>query len=245
MIEINLIPDVKQELIKAQQIRSTVITGCIFVGITSIAIVILLALYVYGVQTVRSNLDDTAISQGSAKLESVKDLSKTLTIQNQLTQISTLNNEKNDDSRIFDMLEAVIPAAPNNISVTALSIDSSLDTITLQAQASNGYTAAEVFKKTVGDAQVNFTSGGESSSEPLASDINLTNTAYGLDSDGNQVLQFTLSFNYDQDLFSPESSNVTISIANSGNATDSFLGVPTSIFAAPATSVTPSTKEVQ
>ena len=38
MIEINLVPNVKQELIKAQRVRSKVIVGAIFIGAASIAV---------------------------------------------------------------------------------------------------------------------------------------------------------------------------------------------------------------
>jgi len=115
MIEINLIPDVKQELIRAQRIRSNVIAGSVFIGIVSIAVVTLLAVYVFTVQAVRSGLADASIKQGSNELANVEDLSKTLTIQNQLTKISALNENKKIDSRIFDLLTAIIPPAPNNV----------------------------------------------------------------------------------------------------------------------------------
>jgi hypothetical protein len=237
MIEINLVPDVKQELIKAQRVRSAVITVAILIGLISVAIVVLLAVYVFAVQSIQGNLQDTAITQGSKTLEGVKDLSKTLTIQNQLSQIGTLNSEKSVDSRVFDMLQAIIPASPNNISISALSLDSIAGTITIQGQAPNGYAAAEVFKKTIAGANVNFTASGTTQSEALASDINLSNTDYGQDSTGAEILQFTISFTFAPDVFSPASSNVSFSVASDGDATDSAQGVPTSIFAAPATNV--------
>lgn len=39
MIEINLVPDVKQELIKAQRVRATVISFSIAIGLVSVAVV--------------------------------------------------------------------------------------------------------------------------------------------------------------------------------------------------------------
>mgnify|MGYP001584056236 FL=1 len=59
MIELNLVPDVKQEFIRAKRIRNVVISTVILVGIVSIGVVVLLALYLFGVQTVRSNLADS------------------------------------------------------------------------------------------------------------------------------------------------------------------------------------------
>lgn len=231
MIEINLIPDVKQELIKAQRVRSTVITSTILIGMITIGIVVALALYVFTVQTVRGGLLDGNIKSSNKKLLSVEDLSKTLTIQNQLTKISALNAGKKIDSRIFDLLVAIIPPAPNSIQISDLTIDSSTETITINGQASNSYAAVEVFKKTIEGAKVKFNKfDDEATVDPveltLASNISTSNTSYGEDSSGAKVLRFTISFVYTKELFSPESKNVSVVITTKGNATDSYLGIP-------------------
>lgn len=239
MIEINLLPDIKQELLRAQRIRARVIAGSVFVGVTSVAIVAILAIYVFTVQAVRSSMADNSIKQGSDKLSSVKDLSKTLTIQNQLTKISTLNSSKNIDSRIFDVLNVIIPPAPNDIQVSDLSVDSSTGLVTIDGQAANSYAAVEVFKKTISGATLEYTDANNISQQvALASSISTSNTSYGEDTSGNKVLRFTLSFVYAKELFSPESSKVSILITIDGNVTDSYLGVPRSIFADRATDLT-------
>ena len=76
MIEINLVPDVKQELIKAQRIRATVISVSVIVTIASGIILALLASYVFGVQTVRSSLADSEITTKNKEVQSNQDLSK-------------------------------------------------------------------------------------------------------------------------------------------------------------------------
>jgi Tfp pilus assembly protein PilN len=239
MIEINLVPDVKQELLRAQSIRSRVIASSIFIGVASVAIVTLLAVYVFTVQTVRSNMADDAIKQGSAKLEKVTDLSKTLTIQNQLTKISALNSNKNIDSRIFDVLAAIIPPAPNNVQISDLSVDSSSNTVTIDGQAANSYAAVEVFKKTISGASLKYTDDNNVTQQvTLASDISTSNTSYGEDSSGAKVLRFTISFSYATELFSPASKNISIVISIDGNVTDSYLGLPQSVFADRATDIT-------
>lgn len=232
MIEVNLIPDVKQELIKAERTRFRVIAGSITIGVISLAILTLLAIYVFGVQTVRNNLADTAIKEGSAKLESVADLSKTLTIQNQLTVLDSLNDNKKVDSRIFDVLSAIIPPDPNKVQISNLSVDSSSDTITLDGQAANSYVALEVFKKTIEGATLKYTDeDGAAQTVPMASNISIRDTSYGEDNTGTKLLRFTISFTYASELFSPLSKNISIVISIDGNVTDSYLGMPTSIFA--------------
>lgn len=239
MIEINLIPDVKLELIKAQRIRSTVITMSILIGLVSAAIVTLLAIYVFTVQAVRNNFADAAIQQGSDKLVAVKDLSKTLTIQNQLTKIPALNSSKKIDSRIFDVLNAIIPPKPDDIQISTLTVDSSTGVITIDGQASNSYAAVETFKKTIDGAKLRYTDTDDKPQEiVLASNINTSNTSYGEDSSGTKVLRFTLSFVYTPELFSPASKNTSIAITVNGNVTDSYLGVPKNIFVDPAKDLT-------
>jgi hypothetical protein len=241
MIEINLIPDVKQELIKAQKIRTKVIAGSIVIGVISVSAVTLLAVYVFGGQSARSFFADQDIKKYSEQLEKVPDLSKMLTIQNQLTKISDLNGSKKIDSRIFDLLKAVVPKAPNDVVYSSLVIDAGNSTISIDGQAANGYSAVEIFRKTIEGAQIKYDG---SEGVVIASEVNTSNLSYGEDTSGEKVLRFTLSFVYAPELFSPASKNAAIVIPNRGsNATDSYLGVPDSLFANRAQDIT--TEEVQ
>jgi len=239
MIEINLVPDVKQELIKAQRIRSAVIGFSILIGSISIGIIALLAIYIFTVQAARGVLADSAIKSGSEKLAAVEDLSNMLTIQNQLTKISDLNSNKNIYSRVFNLLTSIIPPAPNNIQISNLKIDSTTGLITIDGQAANSYAAVEVFRKTIEGAMVKYTdSNGEIQEITLASSVSTSNTSYGEDSSGAKTLRFTISFVYTQELFSQASNDVSVIITTSGNATDSYLGLPKSIFVDRATDIT-------
>lgn len=231
MIEINLIPDVKQELIKAQRIRSKVIMGSIFIGMISIGVVVLLALNIYSVQAFRSFTADNDIKDENSKFSSREDLSKTLTIQNQLTKISDLHSNKKIDSRIFDLLKMIIPPAPNDIKISSLSVNADDSSITIEGQAENSYAAVEVFRKTIEGASVKFTNENDEQQEiTIASNVSTSNTSYGEDTTGVKVLRFTISFTYTEELFSPKSRDVSIVITNNGNVTDSYLGIPKSIF---------------
>jgi len=238
MIEINLIPDVKQELLQAQRARTMVISIAILASIISVGVVVLLAVWVFGVQTVRQSLADGQIKKSYDTLQQNPDLSKVLTIQHQLTLISQLNASKHIDSRTFDILGAILPPAPNQVTVSDMKIDSSSDTITIQAQAVNSYQALEVFKKTIAATQFSYVdSSNNQQTVPLASDISTTDVSYGEDASGNKVLRFTVSFTYTDDLFSPSSTNFAMVGANQANATDSYLGLPTNVFSNRATDI--------
>jgi Tfp pilus assembly protein PilN len=235
MIEINLIPDVKQELIRARMIRSAVVSGAIITTIIAAAIVAMLSVYVFGVQTVRGAVADDAIKKGSAQLASVEDLSKILTIQNQLTKVNDLNNSKAIDSRVFDVLQAIIPPPPNNVKVSSLIVDATAKTITFEGQTPT-YPSLEAFKKTIGAANVRYIDDSKTQQDvPLASALSISNISYGEDSTGTKVLRFTVSFTYANELFSPKVTSPTIVLINGGNVTDSYLGIPKSIFTDRAT----------
>lgn len=236
MIEINLIPDVKQELLKAERIRSLVISFSIVAGLAALGVVALLAVYVFGVQTVRSALSDEAIKTGSAQLSGVEDLSKVLTIQNQLSKIDELNSQKKINSRVFEMLDAVIPPAPNSVQISTLAIDAEESTITLEGQTPS-YDSLEVFKKTVDGAVMTYTVSEQAAETKLATNISTSDVSFGEDSGGAKVLRFTLSFVYPEELFSPAVPGIVIKLTNAGNVTDSYLGIPKSIFVERASDV--------
>lgn len=230
MIEINLIPDVKQELIRARMIRSTVVSTAIVITIAAAALVVILSIYVFGVQTVRSAVADDSIKKGSSQLASVEDLSKILTIQNQLTKLNALNDAKSIDSRVFDMLQAVIPPAPNTVQISSLVVDGSLGTIKLEGQTPQ-YPSLETFRKTLGLANVRFNdSNGKQTDIPLATNLSLTNVSFGDDATGTKVVRFDITFTYATELLSPTTTNPTIVLIDGGNVTDSYLGIPKSIF---------------
>ena len=231
MIEINLIPDVKRELLKARRQQASVISISIFIAIISLGLVLLLAFYTFAVQTFADKLADNSITSESKKLQSVEDLSKTLTIQKQLTVLNTVHNEKTISSRIFDFISTAVPSGKNKISISRLSLDTDQQTVTIEGEANNGYEALEVFKKTILETKFQFVNDG-TTQEPvnIATAVIDGERRYGEDGNGNRVLRFTLSFTYPDELFAPTSENGRIIAPDKQNATDSAVGVPKSLF---------------
>lgn len=237
MIEINLIPDVKQELIRAQRARASVISLAVVIGVAAVGLVVLLALWVFAVQTARSVILDGTIDRESKKLSSVEDISDTLTIQQQLELLPELHANKSINSRMFDVLTTINPSEPNEVSITSFDLDSEAQTITIDAQANNGYLALEAFKKTIQATTFDFTQDGQTQSLPLASDMNDSDRSYGEDANGNKVLRFTISFIYPAELLSPGVQSARLVAPDRSNVTDSYLRVPTSLFSERASDI--------
>jgi len=240
MIEINLIPDVKQELLKAQRARAIVISSSIFASIAAVGVVVLLLVILFGYQGVRGLYLDGQIDDKGKKLSSVEDLSKILTIQNQLKSIDELNGKKNMDSRVFDLIAAITPQGTNSVAFTQISVNANSEEaaaedptaattgggkIHLEGQTA-GYDSMEVFKKTIENTVFQYTVDGEAKTLPLAANISTSDISYGEDADGNKVLRFTVGFDYPVELLSPKSGPITFKLNISGNVTDSYLGIP-------------------
>lgn len=235
MIEINLIPDVKRELIKAKRTRTIVVSGAIVVGIVSVGIVVLLCIYLFGVQTLRHKLADDAITENYNKLKDVPDLANMLTIQNQLASINEHHSEKNIDSRLFDLLVAINPVQPNQVTFSQVKIDSENGTIYIDAQAANGYVAADTLIKTIQATSLSYTGeNGATDKIDLAKSVAISNQSYGEDTTGAKVLRFSISFEYAPELFANTVKNVVIIRPNRQNATDSLKYLPGSLFSSRA-----------
>lgn len=233
MIEINLVPDVKQELLKAQRIRTAVVSVSIVVGIVAAGLVLLVAAYVYGAQGLLNRSADDTTKTRSEKLQSVSDLSKTITIQNQLSAINASNSDRQVNSRLRNVIQATAPGSPNEPRISKLTKSTEEGTVEIEAQAINSYQAAEIFKKSIDGVELQFTGeNGDIQTVKLASDIRVLETSYGEDSNsGGTILTFKIVFTYAPELFDASLKNFRMLQTTTGNVTDSYLGVPRSLFA--------------
>ena len=226
MIEINLIPDVKREYLHAQRMRNGVISLSILVSIIAGAAVALLVVYV-GTQSAREWLTDNEIKDQYGKISSVKDANQIVTIQNQLAQLSSMHKDKSIDSRIFDVLSAINPAAPNDVKMSTVSLDPS----------ENSFEATDKLKKMILNTKLSYTDGDNRvQTVKLADDVTVSDTSYGEDASGAKVLRFKLTFTYPKELLANSSKNLRIEApTGSTNVTDSRLHVPDSLFTPKAT----------
>ena len=228
MIEINLVPDVKQEFIRARIMRNFVISVSVIVGIIVVGLAIVLGV-ILGGQLVTENLQDGGIKSENNKLLAIEDLNKTVTIQQQLETIDTQQSSKLVTSRLFDAVLAINPPAPNQIRLTGLKLDPLEKRITIEGSAVNGFLALETFKKTLINTTVQVGADGELT--PLAQDVVTGETGFGENAEGQRVLRFSFSFAYPDALFLVSKDPVLV-VTPTGriDVTDSRLGIPESLF---------------
>ena len=231
MIEINLLPNVKRELLKTRVMRNRVISISFLVGGASIAAVVVLAL-ILGSQIAAEAVQNGVIKDRNDKLMAVEDLNKVVTIQHQLTKINEQHSGKKINSRVFDVVTAVNPVAPNNVSFSDIKVNPESKTITLEGSAVNGYSALETLKKTILNTKVQTTDGDKSSEVSLTKEIKDGDTSFGENSEGKKVLQFSFSFEYAEELLAPASNGTVSVLTPTGkvDVTDSRQGIPDSLF---------------
>ena len=231
MIEINLLPNVKRELLKTRAMRNRVISISFLVGGASIAAVVVLAL-ILGSQIAAEAVQSGVIKDRNDKLMAVEDLNKVVTIQHQLTKINEQHSGKKLNSRIFDVVTAVNPVASNNVSFSDIKVNPGSKTITLEGSAVNGYSALETLKKTILNTKVQTTDGDKSSEVSLTKEIKDGDTSFGENSEGKKVLQFSFSFEYAEELLAPANNGTVSVLTPTGkvDVTDSRQGIPDSLF---------------
>ena len=231
MIEINLLPNVKRELLKTRAMRNRVISISFLVGGASIVAVVVLAL-ILGSQIAAEAVQGGVIKDRNDKLMAVEDLNKVVTIQHQLTKINEQHSGKKINSRVFDVVTAVNPVAPNNVSFSDIKVNPESKTITLEGSAVNGYSALETLKKTILNTKVQTTDGDKSSEVSLTKEIKDGDTSFGENSEGKKVLQFSFSFEYAEELLAPANNGTVSVLTPTGkvDVTDSRQGIPDSLF---------------
>lgn len=231
MIEINLLPNVKRELLKTRAMRNRVISISFLVGGASIAAVVVLAL-ILGSQIAAEVVQSGVVKDRNDKLMAVEDLNKVVTIQHQLTKINEQHSGKKINSRVFDVVTAVNPVAPNNVSFSDIKVNPESKTITLEGSAVNGYSALETLKKTILNTKVQTTDGDKSSEVSLTKEIKDGDTSFGENSEGKKVLQFSFSFEYAEELLAPANNGTVSVLTPTGkvDVTDSRQGIPDSLF---------------
>lgn len=237
MIQINLLPDIKQELIHAQRVRNYVISLSIIVGLVSIGIVVVLGLLL-GTQLVRERLADGRIEDEFKKLSSTEDISEMVTIQNQLTKITDIHKQRSINSRMFDVLAAVNPPAPNTVQFTSVKTNPADMTMTIEGTADGGYSSVETLKKTITNARLSISSDNGTSESPLVDSVADGDSSLGEDSDGKKVVRFSLTLKYVAGLFDNTVKKAEIVLPQGRvDVTDSRKGVPASLFTEPAADV--------
>ena len=173
MYEISLVPDVKAELLRKLRMRNLVYLICV-VTVAACAGIIMILFGVTGGQGIKLAAQDTEIAcrsdgvlrrgscgaQYGTAVMKFKNAEELLTIQDQMKNLAVLNNNKIKISRVFGILDVILPVGENHVWISELNmdIDNNLMSFDASAMASNGigFRALEAFKKNVERAYYDY-----------------------------------------------------------------------------------------
>ena len=242
MIEINLLPDVKRDLIKAQQLRNIVTFVSIIIGDAMLAGVVLLFLTTQGQQFVMG-LKTNEISNKFAEMQKIKEGETAATLRNQLNAIQKIRNASPDTSRLIGtILPAIQTTGENAVQFSAVNYDPETRIVSIEGQAGNGFPALEAFIKTIKYSQIIY--GGEGSqckASEVEKDSNIcmladegsvvrNESSLGANEQGQNVLRFAVSFKLNEAALKFSSKNFAVKALGRKNVTDSTIQVPAGIF---------------
>ncbi len=131
-VQFNLLPDIKVEYLKAKRQQHLVVLVSTLASIVAVAIFVVLLTVVYGLQKKNINDLNGDIHTSATQLQGTQDLTKILTVQNQLKALPALHDQKVVTSRMFDFLTQVTPA---NATIAKLDADFTLNTMTISGSA--------------------------------------------------------------------------------------------------------------
>lgn len=195
MISLNLLPDVKKDLLRVRRERNLVVSISVVVVGASIGVLLLLS-GTLGVLVATKALMENSIKNDEQTIKQAqkkKQLDKYITIQNQLKQIGKLKSDQQVYSRLMDYLTQLNPAAPNNVQISSATIEApagsssgtsssssssaSADgiTMTIEGKTTN-FSALDVYKNTLSKAQLSYEVEEEDASSDSESSANSDGT---------------------------------------------------------------------
>jgi hypothetical protein len=132
MVQFNLLPDIKIQYLKANRQKHTVLLISTITTLASIAVLVMLGVIVFGLQKKNIHDLDGDIQTSSSELQSTPDLTKTLTVQNQLHALQGLHDGKAAANRLFGYISE---STPSSASISHINVDFAKHTLAITGSA--------------------------------------------------------------------------------------------------------------
>lgn len=132
MVQFNLLPDVKLQYIKTRRMKRIVTIVSLTVAVASVIALVLVFVSVQVAQKKHLANLNKDIAKEVKTLNSVEDLNKILTVQNQLKSLPGLYDDRKISSRIFGYISQLTPAAAN---ISSFKLDMNGNTVSIAGTA--------------------------------------------------------------------------------------------------------------
>jgi hypothetical protein len=226
MIQLNLLPDVKLDFIKARRTKRLVILISSVLALVSLVVFIALLGYTDIIQKHHLNTLSANINIERSELNNISNLDKILTVQNQLTTLPTLDAEKPAATRLFQDLVGVTPAAASisQISVNFSGSNASGSTNSMEIEGNaDSLTTVNQYVDTL--KFTTYSDGSSAASSDAFSDVVLS--SFGLQT--STGASYTISLNFNPVIFDI-SKSITLHVPANMTTTRSITQLPTDLF---------------
>lgn len=190
MIQFNLLPDIKIQYLKAKRQEHAVVLASVVAIIGAVTALVLLLAVVHGLQ--KKSLSDLNqdIKVASSELKRTPELTKILTVQNQLNALPGLHDEKAVTSRLFSYLSTL---TPSQASISDMTLDLALGTLSV----SGGADSLTTVNKYVDNLKfTQYTTEQDESKKNAFSEVVLTSF-----SRDDEQTAYTITFKFDPAIF--------------------------------------------
>ncbi len=240
MIQLNLLPDVKKEFLKAQQTKNAVISGAVLVSIVAAGVVALLATTVYGAQSVFISNLKKEIKSNHQTVASKQEINKYLAIQSQLKAVDEASANRSVYARWFEYLPQLNPKPPFNITLFSAEIVKDGTSATLIGSGAN-FEVVNNFKNTLENAKlVYFGTDGQKVEKPLFTSVGSGSPSLS-NVDGKAVATFDFTLVFEPEAFSLSTVDPKIEVPKL-TTSDGDQNAPKELFSAPPAQTTGSSQ---
>lgn len=233
MIQLNLLPEVKKEFLRARAMRRKAISLSILATIVSVGLLAVLGVILVG-QYTATRVMTSSIESRAEQLANIENIDEYLTIQAQLAEIDNLHAGKTNASRLTDILPRLNPNAPNSVRFSNVDLIVDENTIIFQGGTRN-VSALTTFKDTLDNAQLSYNLEGEDTvSEPLFENIEISEYGYSVQANSPvTAVGFKITAVYNTKIFETAAKNVRVRVPNK-ETTQSVIAAPNVTFEANA-----------
>ena len=219
MIEINLLPAVKREYLKAQQMKHTVVVGSVLVSLGAIGLLALMFIYVQVIQPQQQKSIQSDIDKSLNDSKNKKNAVKVVTVQGALQQIPSLQDKKMITSNLFIYLNSF---TPKDVSYSNIKMNLTESTIVLQGNATN-FEQANVLANNIKSAKFTFKKSNNSQSVSPFTNVVFDGLTKSDKPEENKNVSFQITLKVDPVIFDQSVKDGKISV----NASSEELLLPT------------------
>jgi len=216
-IQFNLLPDVKQEFLKAQRTKRTAVSIAVVVSLIALVFLLFMLVTVYVINKKQLRDADKDVKKYSDQLKAVPNLNKVLTVQNQLLSLPSLHADKHVVSKLYTYLPQVTPVT---VHMSRLTLDLSTNTMEISG-TSDSQKSINTFIDTL-----KFTTYKQDDKQTGNKAFpSVVEKSFGIDQKG---ASYSLTIQFDPILFSNQT-KIEISVPAGLSTTRSFLNDPSNV----------------